>query len=112
MAKKKEKEEEIEIIEEPEFGELEEWEEYGFESKEKYEDYLKNSAEDPLYGCGDLLTIKEMKELLQQEPYKPKGIDEQYPPVLLLDEKTGKYYTDFFRDFRQHLLLGHIFVLS
>ncbi len=112
MTKKKKKEEDIEIIEEPEFGELEEWEEYGFESKEKYEDYLKNSAEDPLYGCGDLLTIKEMKELLQQEPYKPKGIDEQYPPVLLLDEKTGKYYTDFFRDFRQHLLLGHILAVQ
>lgn len=112
MAKEKEKEEEIEIIEEPEFGELEEWEEYGFESKEEYEDYVKNSAEDPLYGCGDLLTIKEMKELLQQEPYKPKGIDEQYPPELLLDEKTGKYYTDFFRDFRQHLLLGHILAVQ
>lgn len=94
-----------------EFGspeDLDMWEEYGYESREEYEEYVKECAEDPLCDCGNLLSIKEMKELLQQEPYKPKGIDEQYSPELLLDEKTGKYYTDFFRDFRQHLLLEHI----
>jgi len=87
---------------------LEEWEDYGFDSKEEYEEYLRKCDEDPLYGHGDLVSITEMKKLLRQQPYIPKGVDKNYPPKLLFDKKTGMYYTDFFRDFRQHVLLGHI----
>ena len=91
---------------------MEEWEAEGFESKEEYEDYLVKSAEDPLYGYDNLLTMKELRELLQQEPYKPQGDDTKYPDYLLLDEKTGMYYTDFFRDHRTHMVLGHILAVE
>ena len=115
MAKKKTKEEEIDPIVVEELAneeDVEEWELEGFESKEEYDDYCAKSAEDPLYGYGDLVTIKEMKELLKQEPYIPKGEDAKYPAELLLDEKTGMYYTDFFRDYRTHMLLGHILAIE
>ncbi|MBO4454048.1 MAG: hypothetical protein J5761_03210 [Paludibacteraceae bacterium] len=91
---------------------MEEWEAEGFESKEEYDDYCAKSAEDPLYGWGDLLTMKELRELLKTEEYKPSGKEAQYPDHLLLDEKTGMYYTDFFRDFRTHPILGRILAVE
>ena len=115
MAKNTTTEEEIEPIVVKELADeeaVEEWELEGFESKEEYDDFCAKSAEDPLYGYGDLVTIKEMKELLNQEPYKPTGEDAKYPAELLLDEKTGMYYTDFFRDYRTHMLLGHILAIE
>ena len=61
-----------------EFGspeDLDMWEEYGYESREEYEEYVKNKLEDPLYGYDDnLVTLKEMRALLQKEEYKPTGV--------------------------------------
>lgn len=77
---------------EPEFDEMDEWEE-DIEGQEEH---------------GDLLTISEMIELMQQEPYKLDK-DEQYQPELLLDDQTGKYYTDYFKSqYEDHILLSHI----
>lgn len=77
----------------PEYDEMDEWEDDDIESQEEH---------------GDLLTITEMKELLQQEPYKlDEG--ERHQPELLFDEKTGKYYTDYFKNqYEDHILLRHI----
>lgn len=87
---------------------LEEWDDYGFDSKEEYEEYTQKCAEDSLYGYSDLLTMKELRALLKKEPYKPKDDDAKYPDHLLLDEKTGMYYTDFFAHRRTHMVLGNI----
>lgn len=95
-------------IAETSYEDLEDWEDYGFDSKEEYEEYLRKCDEDPLFGHEALVSITEMKKLLRQQPYVPKGVDKNYPPKLLFDKKTGLYYTDFFRDFRQHVLLDHI----
>lgn len=99
-----------------EFGspeDLDMWEEYGYESREEYEEYVKNKLEDPLYGYDDnLVTLKEMRALLQKDEYKPTGDDANYPDHLLLDEKTGMYYTDFFRDHRTHMILGHLLAVE
>ena len=99
-----------------EFGspeDLDMWEDYGYESREEYEEYVKKKLEDPLYGYEDnLVTMKEMRALLQQDEYKPTGDDANYPDHLLLDEKTGMYYTDFFRDHRTHLILGHLLAVE
>ena len=91
---------------------MEEWEAQGFDSKEEYDDFMAKSAEDPLYGWGNCLTMKELLAMLKQEKYRPSGQDAKYPAHLLLDEKTGMYYTDFFRDFRTHLILGHILAVE
>lgn len=110
------KEEEYIEPEYVEFGspeDLDMWEEYGYESREEYEEYVKNKLEDPLYGYDDnLVTMKEMRALLQKEEYKPTGDDANYPDHLLLDEKTGMYYTDFFRDHRTHMILGHLLAVE
>lgn len=108
------KEEEYIEPEYVEFGSPEDlamWEDYGYESREEYEDYVKNKLEDPLYG-EDVVTMKEMRALLQQDEYKPTGDDANYPDHLLLDEKTGMYYTDFFRDHRTHMILGHLLAVE
>ena len=67
---------------------LEEWEDYGFDSKEEYEEYTQKCAEDSLYGYSDLLTMKELRALLKKEPYKPKDDDAKYPDHLLINEKA------------------------
>ncbi len=90
---------------------LDMWEDYGYESREEYEEYVKNKLEDPLYG-ENVVTMKEMRALLQTDEYKPTGDDANYPDHLLLDEKTGMYYTDFFRDHRTHLILGHLLAVE
>lgn len=78
---------------EPEYDEMDEWE---YDETENQEEH------------GELLTLTEMKDLLQQEAYKLDE-DEQYQPELLLDEQTGKYYTDYFKDpYSDHILLSHI----
>ena len=100
--------EEEPVEEEDPFAGMEEWEAEGFESKEKFDDFVKKSSEDSLYGYGDLVTMKELRKLLTQKPYKPKGDDAKYPDHLLLDEKTGMYYTDFFADYRTHMILANI----
>lgn len=91
-AKQRRDMEENEYIE-PEYDEMDEWEDDDIESQEEH---------------GDLLTITEMKELLQQEPYKlDEG--EQCQTELLFDEKSGKYYTDYFKNqYEDHILLRHI----
>lgn len=97
-----------------EFGSPEDlnlWEDYGYESREEYEEYVKNKLEDPLYGEG-VVTMKEMRALLLTDEYKPTGDDANYPDHLLLDERTGMYYTDFFRDHRTHLILGHLLAVE
>ena len=72
--------------------ELEEFESEDFESKDAH---------------GELLTIDEMKELLQQEPYKP--YDDSYSTELSYDEQTGLYYTDYFKDEdAENILLNHL----
>ena len=91
---------------------MEEWEAQGFDSKEEYDDFMAKSAEDPLYGWGNCLSMKELRAMLKQEKNRPSGQDAKYPDHLLLDEKTGMYYTDFFRDFRTHLVLGHILAVE
>ena len=100
-------EEEPQEKEDP-FAGMEEWEAEGFESKEEYDDYVKKSSEDSLYGWGDLLSMKELRKLLKQKPYKPTGENAKYPDHLLFDEKTGMYYTDFFADYRTHMILANI----
>ena len=56
---------------------------------------------------GDFLSISEMRELLQQAPYKP--YDDEYPTDLSYDDQTGMYYTDYFKEQRDdHILLRHI----
>ncbi len=91
---------------------LDMWEEYGYESREDYEDFVKNKLEDPLYGYDNVLTMKELRALLQKDEYKPTGDDVNYPDHLILDEKTGMYYTDFFRDHRTHLILSHLLAVE
>lgn len=57
----------------------------------------------------NLVTIEQMSELLKLEPYQPYQ-EENVPPQLLRDEKSGYLYTDFFRCFGTNLLLSHILV--
>ncbi len=98
-----------------EFGspeDLDQWEDYGYDSREEYEDYVKHKLEDPLYGYENVVTMKEMRDLLQQDQYKPTGDDANYPDHLLLDEETGMYYTDFFRDHRTHMILSHLLAVE
>lgn len=87
---------------------LDNWKEYGYDSKEEYEEFLQKCEEDSLYGYGDMLTMKELRALLKKEPYKPQREDEHFPDHLILDEKTGMYYTDFFAFRRTHMILGNI----
>lgn len=56
-----------------------------------------------------LVTIEQMSELFKLEPYQPYQ-EENVPPQLLRDEKTGLLYTEFFCNFGTNLLLSHILV--
>lgn len=86
-------EKQSDIIDKPEFDELEE---------------LQNEALKRPEQHGDLLTLEEMKDLLRQEPYKLAKY-EQYETELLYDEKSRKYYTDYFKEpYGDHILLRHI----